>query len=206
MENINIWIRNIIFIIIVSSFVEMIMPDGTYKKYCKLIFGLIIIVIIIKPIVLLSGNDILMDKTNFETSNIITKNNIIDNNKYISDKQKVLVIDTYRKKLETQIAEKVSSLEENYVTEVSIDMDKNTDSSGFGSIRKIYVTLKGKKESLNIEQIERVSLSNEKDVYSDVNDNQISDYTIKKIQDSINLIFGIPKENIVIKLDEIRSD
>lgn len=50
MDYISGWARGLITIVIMSSFIELILPRGDIKKYVRFASGLIIIVLIVKPL------------------------------------------------------------------------------------------------------------------------------------------------------------
>ncbi len=47
------WVKNVFIIVIAISFVEILLPSGTMKKYIHFIFSLIIMAIILSPIAIL---------------------------------------------------------------------------------------------------------------------------------------------------------
>lgn len=51
MELMKEWIKNIFFLIIVLSFVEILMPAGNMEKYIKYIFSVTILASILSPLV-----------------------------------------------------------------------------------------------------------------------------------------------------------
>lgn len=50
MEFLSQWARGIISIVILSAFLELLLPKGTTQKYVKLAMGLIIIIFMITPL------------------------------------------------------------------------------------------------------------------------------------------------------------
>lgn len=53
MEIIREWVKNIFIIIVAITFVEILLPHGSMKKYLKFIFSLIIMAIILSPLAIL---------------------------------------------------------------------------------------------------------------------------------------------------------
>lgn len=51
MEYISSWTKGLITIVVLSSFIELLMPKGDIKKYVRFASGLIIILMIIKPLI-----------------------------------------------------------------------------------------------------------------------------------------------------------
>lgn len=63
MDFIKSWITNICAALIFITAVDLILPDNSIKKYCKLILGLILMVVVINPVLSLIGSDLKVDST-----------------------------------------------------------------------------------------------------------------------------------------------
>ncbi|HLV09095.1 MAG TPA: stage III sporulation protein AF, partial [Halanaerobiales bacterium] len=50
MESIINWVRNLIFIILFTTLLEMFLPDSSMRKYVRLVMGFFIIMIFITPL------------------------------------------------------------------------------------------------------------------------------------------------------------
>lgn len=50
MDNLTGWLRQLITIIIVASFIEMLAPDNSLKKTVKLVIGLVVMVVLLQPL------------------------------------------------------------------------------------------------------------------------------------------------------------
>ena len=56
---INSWAQKIIIVVVISTIIEMILPNGKNKKYIKTVMGIYIIFVIIQPIILgITGNNV----------------------------------------------------------------------------------------------------------------------------------------------------
>jgi len=67
--SLNRWTQNIIIAVIISIIIEMILPDGSNKKYVKVVSSLYILYIIVNPILGIK------DKANFNEIKAILKDN-----------------------------------------------------------------------------------------------------------------------------------
>ena len=85
---INVWVKRIIIAVIISTIIEMMIPNGSIKKYVQSIIGIYIAFIVVSPIfILIAGKQISLN------TNIITNNNMyeikqIDTDKYIENAYK----------------------------------------------------------------------------------------------------------------------
>lgn len=50
MENIIKYIKDIAVYVILTGFISIIIPNNSYKKYIKLVIGVILVAIVIEPI------------------------------------------------------------------------------------------------------------------------------------------------------------
>lgn len=55
-EGLFAWVRDIFLIIISLSFFQILLPDSSMEKYLKFVFSLIILVVILEPVIRLTGN------------------------------------------------------------------------------------------------------------------------------------------------------
>ncbi len=49
-EWISEWVKNIVFVILLASFVDLLLPNSNMQKYARIVLGMLIILIIIAPI------------------------------------------------------------------------------------------------------------------------------------------------------------
>lgn len=56
-EQLKIWTQSIIIAVIISIIIEMLLPEGSNKKYVKVVTGLYILYVIINPIFSLNGEE-----------------------------------------------------------------------------------------------------------------------------------------------------
>ena len=63
MEQLTLWIKGLITIVVIWSFVELLLPSADMRKYVRFAVGIIIMLTIIKPI--LSIKEIKIDDINF---------------------------------------------------------------------------------------------------------------------------------------------
>ena len=85
-EFIKTWVNQIIVAVIISTIIEMILPNGNNKKYIKMIIGLYVLFTIIQPIITkLTGKNLNISDFNYQKyfdHDILetSSNNFEDNN------------------------------------------------------------------------------------------------------------------------------
>lgn len=196
--------------VIVSTLIEIILPEGNNKKYVKTIIGIYILFVIIYPLISkLSNKNINIQSIIENTTNQINKyevnnNMVIETNSYIEE--------TYKQKIEDDLNNKIK--EKGYNVS-SLDMDIETENEEtYGQINNIFMQISkieklednNKVENKNVtqnsvNQIEKVevSISN-----SNVNKNSetcqigISEEDINNLKDYLYTTYMIEKEKIHI--------
>ncbi len=112
-ENLNTWIQSLVIAIAITTIVEMLLPNGTNKKYVKIVCSIYILYTILMPLPSLSKIDFSkIEDNNFsiETSNI--------------DTEKVSSI--YIKAYEQEIKEKLNNDGFN-INEIKLYLNSNED-------------------------------------------------------------------------------
>ena len=178
---INNWVKGIIIAVIISTIIEMILPNGTIKKYVRTVIGAYIIFVIVSPIITkITGNEISLDSFKLPEAEKYKQIETIDTNAYIES--------TYINKMENDIMEKLQ--EKGYKVE-KIKLEIETEEKNYGNINNI--TLKISKENIlssNIEPIE-INISEE-----EVEKEQITDEEKQDIKEFLKETYGA--ENTVI--------
>jgi len=143
-EFINSWVIGIIIAIVISTIIEMILPDGTIKKYVRTVIGAYIVFVIVSPIITkLTGKEILL--SSFKIPEVhATEQTAIDTNAYIES--------TYINTIKQDIIDNIK--EKGYkVNEISIEIE--TDEENYGNINKIDLKIsKENAQNSNIEPVE----------------------------------------------------
>jgi len=162
------WASGIIIAVIIATIIEMILPEGSSKKYIKVVIGVYILFTIISPVV-----------SKF-TGKSIAVSDIIDLNQYISDfkeKEKIQnslqedssanIRDIYIGNLKSDIQNKLKI--KGYNT-TKIELDVGYDDNY--TLNKISLTVTKIKEKENSENKEENNINNT--VISSVNDININ--------------------------------
>ncbi len=200
------WVTNIAVVIVFITLLEILMPNGDMKRYTKVISGLIIILVIIKPFMMLKDIDKDFKLSVFETSAFI-ETNIDNKGNDLGKYNKSIAADMFRDNLKKQIVSHISSScdvkKEELAVEVVIEAD--AASSGYGNLKEIVVTVaKGTDSSIQVSNISQVKISTDKKVMNEnkpeynLNDSKLS----KDIKSSIKSYLGLNEEAITVKIQE----
>ena len=184
------WIQGIIIAVVISTIVEMILPEGNSKKYIKVVIGVYILFSIVSPVISkVTGNS-------FQVSDILNIDEYIEassSNTYLNleQSQEQQIKEIYISSLKSDMKEKIEGkgyIVEDIILEVQDDEEY--------TINKITLDLKKQKNNSNRE---------------DKLNNSINENNVKSAEAStVNSIQEINKINITIgnkeNTDETKSE
>ena len=138
------WVQGIIVAVIISTIIEMILPNGNIKKYVRTVIGAYIVFVIVSPIITkITGKEFNLGSYKLPEMEQ-SKQTAIDTNAYIEN--------TYINKIKQDIIENIEK--KGYkVTNIVIDINKQEEN--YGEINSINLKLaKNDKAASTIEPID----------------------------------------------------
>lgn len=138
LQAISKYIQSISMVIIFTTFVHLIVPSGDFKKYIKLVLGLVIIITVLTPIDKL----IFKNKPNYidilKRYEIDIENTVMQTqSSYYMNVQADMILENYKQKLMPQMVDVIEKSSD--VTVVDLDVGVNDDraSNKYGAIHTI---------------------------------------------------------------------
>lgn len=179
---VNLWLRGIVIAVIISTIIEMIIPNGNIKKYIKTIIGIYIVFVIISPVISkLTGKEInFAEYVNYQTEKYQLKEIAqIDNNYYIEQ--------TYIENLKKDITREIE--QRGYrIAKIQVEIEKEVE---YGKINKIELDLL--KKDNNIKPIEISANKTEERIT-----NGIEESEKEMIRNFLENNYGVEHKNIII--------
>ena len=175
------WAEQLIIAIVVSSIIEMILPDSKNKKYIKIVIGIYVLFTIISPLV---NKEDLFDLDNLDIESYATT----DTSKSIKEKEEV------------NQASMDERLQELYVQELENNIKTKVKQEGYNALScKVDAVLYGDKENQEIKKVSLViSKDNNYESGNGSNNQSISNNSIEKSD-----VKSINKVEIKIGLNKI---
>lgn len=203
-EGMKIWIKSIVTVIILVSFLELLMPEGKMKKYLNLILGFIIMLIILNPIInILNTTESLEDEV-FKLSSDMNKKEYSFSSSNIEKKQMNQLKELYKARIEQDIEYRVESKYDVKVEKVNIEIENNTKEK-MGEIKKLELIVNNNKEkssesAIPIVKIDISDNENSKNIEKNNESTENIDIDLReKIKDDISNIYNLNNTNIMIK-------
>ncbi len=134
------WIKNIAVFYVIASLILNIIPGEKYKRYIKLFLGVVMVILLIKPLGRLTGLDGRFAEL-FEEGSYKSMSADLRAELALADEARIkLITEEFEKKISLDIKEYVESLGAVYIaSEAEIDTDPR--SSGYGGIARISVSV-----------------------------------------------------------------
>lgn len=163
MSSFNSWIQGIIVAVVITTIIEMILPNGNNKKYVKMMLGVYVVFSIISPIInkitnnqfeLTSIINIDKYKKEFETMEANSKSSTIEETNYKNINS--LYISSLEKDMKSKLKDKGYRLEK-----VQIDIEND----GTYQIKKLKMKIvleknETKENNMNISIINEIKIDN----------------------------------------------
>lgn len=194
------YIKTILIFLMITAFINIILPSDKYKTYVSLLMGFILMILVINPIFNLLSKEGLSsevlkiqedyDKKYFENLTLDYEN-----------LQRDMVYDNFKSAIKSQISNMI--IKENYEIEsLEIDFVEAT-----GEILSIYMEVKYTdkiqeeyKISTPIIRVEKININNSKNETSNKKDEELEESVqINKLKKIISDFYNLSQENIYIK-------
>ena len=187
------WTKSIILAVIVSTIIQMILPEGNNKKYIKTVIGVYILFTIISPIISkISGGNSTIDVSKYENyfnveSTTTASANVIDKN---LDNTYTSSIKADIKNRMKQKGYKVNSLDAN------IEL-KNEESYGTINNLKISLEREESNNNLNIQAVNKIEIKISNNT-NEAKQNNLTSMEKQEIKNYLSETYSIKKENIEV--------
>ncbi len=183
------WVKNIILLVLISTFLTMFLPEGSMKKYLKVIMGFFILSVFISPLATFLDQDI---NNMFD---IVPENTIKQSWREIESQgravQKVnddIIENRSIESLTNRISEIINITHPDWQKEIKVNINENNY-----SINNINIKLiNDNREEIEIEPI-KIKENKRNNVESEYKENKI------ELKNKISNNLQIPSENIEIE-------
>ncbi|NLC63986.1 MAG: stage III sporulation protein AF [Thermoanaerobacterales bacterium] len=204
MENISIWIRQVILVVIFTVFINFFMPNNQFLKYANVLLSLLIMIAMLTPIFTFFNLDPSTIEQEWVYQDLIDNKAIAAQTNKLNEKNNELIIRQYKENVKSYMCQQISTISDFDVKTIQLTIEENSKKENFGEIKDLYIVLKNKDvyktKSTIIPDVQiEVNNINEKD------DNPVSkrhNKSLNEIKQSIMLRFGLLEKNMRIELEE----
>ena len=193
-EFLSSWAQGIIVAVIIATLIEMILPNGSSKKYVKVVIGMYILFTIVSPIIKkVGGKDIDLNTIDIEKyeQQIAKSDNTIS--RKFEDNNTRSIKDIYVSNLKADISAKLK--EKGYEIDTSDIQIKDDENYTIEKITLKLIKMEQKQEKNNEIVINTVEIGN---TISQKDSKTLSDDDKQEVKDYISKTYDIDKKNINI--------
>ena len=186
------WVQGIIVAVIIATLIEMILPNGSSKKYVKVVIGMYILFTIVSPIIKkVGGKAIDLNTINTEKyeQQIAKSDNTIS--RKLEDNNTRSIKDIYVSNLKADISAKLK--EKGYEVDTLDIQIKDDENYTIEKITLKLIKMEQKQERNNEIVINTVEIGN---TIAQKNSKTLSDDEKQEVKDYINKTYDIEKKNI----------
>ncbi|NLB42514.1 MAG: stage III sporulation protein AF [Clostridiales bacterium] len=194
------WISNLAIISILAALVDMVLPNGNLRKYTSFLFGLVILIMFLQPLLQLMGQEPKLQYEVFQNSIKQQSQSTTWQKERLEKNQQLRLEQMMQDNLERELA-----LELKYKTgldnlKVAINFGQKNGETDFSDIQRVDVTALSKAQSSIIEtvSIEIGESLNEKDKNRDESSNSSSTDMEVDLKEHISKLYNIEPSLIYI--------
>jgi stage III sporulation protein AF len=133
------FVENIIVIMILAAFLQMILPEGGMRRYVQLALGLIMVLTLLTPLVSLAQNPFSVTELLGQATLQTNWEELRVKGKMFQEKNDQVLLENYRQVLSSQVKQLLEQQAEVQVTACQFDLVEDRDAEDFGRIRSLQV-------------------------------------------------------------------
>ncbi len=196
MEGVIHWVKNLIFIILFTTLLEMFLPDSNMRKYVRIVMGFFIIMIFINPLASIFNNNISIINQIAPQNRIFSGNwdEIKERGEDINQSNQDILKDYYTERIQRRIRDVIDLDYNDYEKEIEVNLNEE-----YQLISVDILLVKQKMGEVNIEPIQIGENAEEKKV-------EKHELDIIKLKNRISQIFQIGPDNINVSFRKSGGD
>lgn len=142
MEQLRIWLHNIVVIFFLATLAELILPESKFRPYVRLVLSLTMMLMVLQPVVQLvrGSEDVFQDLLMYnqwvqhEEKRTSTRIQALNQEKW--------AIEVYKQQLTEQIASDVEAVTGHNIESIFVEVETDHKSPDFGMPKSISITFK----------------------------------------------------------------
>ena len=200
MEWMTTWAQGIIVAVIITTIIELILPEGNHKKYIKMVMGVYILFTIVSPIITkITNQDFEFDESKYEE---FFKNSTYEvSSQSLEEENDNQIKDLYLNNIKSDVKQKLK--EQGYIVEeIRIEADLESEEA-YGKIKKMNLQIKKgetKQEENKISPVNRIEIGEKKEEENQISENEekIGGGEIQEIKTYLSTTYDVEKKQIKI--------
>lgn len=210
METIYQLVRNIVFLVLLAAFLEMLLPLKETRRFVEVIFGLFVVVAVLNPVVALFDQKHFLTQEVYQEVGTEELKAILSRGKELQRAAAVEARAVYGKRLEDQIRTMACLVPGVGAAVVKVEQEAWDPSlQSVGGVERVFITLRPEEDDNQpIPPVERVYVSSEADEPDPGSRNpegrQGREEVRLRVQETIVSFFGLHKEQVIVSWENER--
>ncbi len=203
METIRLLVRNIVFVILLGAFLEMLLPLRETRRFLEVIVGLFVLITILNPLVALLRQEPLLGFEIQETGSKGQLEAILDQGKDLQKVQSAQSRAAYGEQLEKQIAALARMVSGVSQAKAAVQFSTDPSLEAAGVIERVDLVIKKAEQEPIVEPVEKVEVSTgsvEQVEQFTGGDQEILD----QVQENVASLFGLRPEQVSVTFEKLR--
>ncbi|QAT40053.1 stage III sporulation protein AF [Clostridium sp. JN-9] len=192
MQQLKDWVINICIVVFFVTAVEMILPDNKMKKYAKLVLGLIIISVLMKPIIKIFDKNYNIDAYASRAAETLSKGNYSEDFTKYEKSNISSTIENFNSNLKTLCEKTLKEKMPQYSYDVQAKTDYNKENNKF-EIKEIKVAVQDGK----VQKIKKIVI-NDASKYVNTDKGNVSEETANLIKKYLSEELKVPASIIKV--------
>jgi len=192
-EMVTNWVKNIVFVVLFASFLELLLPNSSMQRFVRVIMGLFIMLAILNPVIDVVQNHLIPSQVPVLGTNSASSSLILNNAAATARDREQLAAEIYKKELAQQMKVLITALDgvADAKVVISAKQSSNDKRSNLISSIVIYVAPGNPEKEL---KIAKIIISRERE------GEELNAELKNKITKLITELYQVPKEIIDIKV------
>jgi stage III sporulation protein AF len=198
-ETIYLLARNIVFVILIAVFIEMLLPLKETRKSVEVVVGLFVLITLLNPIVSFIQQEPLIELEMAE-GNEEQLQQILDQGKELQQLQTVQTESYYGKHLEEQIAAFACIVPEVEKADARVQFVSGSSQDEVGVIERIEIFIKTSLPT--VDPVEEVKIGSE--CGGEAEQGEREQDVLEQVQKTVASLCGLETDAVVVTLDGMR--
>jgi len=183
--------------VIFVTFIDILMPNNSMRKYTKLILGLLVMAVILNPVLRFIKNDFSLAEYSFKYQTRLDSMYIKEQSAEFSESQSRAVSQLYKKNLENQIGMQIRNEVGDKEIKVSVEIVEDTNSKNFGQIKSINVAIVDGIKA--VEKVDKILIGPENEEMEKSEEKEDGAY--EGLREKISSIYGVHKDSVRVSVE-----
>lgn len=145
MEELRQLVQNIVIIVMLAVFLELLLPSGSMQNYIKMVMGLLVIIAVLQMVFKFTNTDFNLHVPEFSSVPSVSLEQVQADALQLTDHYKSQAVEEYRRGIAKQVLALAQLNQELTVVDARVDVD-TTEGEGFGKLQLIQLVVSAKTE------------------------------------------------------------